>query len=91
MLLCEARQTRDNFTDSECPRQGHPQRAAEAINSSRGIFGIIKIAEDLPGPFEKHATGVGQRYVPRVAQEQLYAEPRFRGLRPSAISTAGTH
>jgi hypothetical protein len=67
----------DDFTNSECPRQRHPQRAAQAVCSARGIFGIVEIAEDLPRPFEKHPAGVGRRDVPRGAQEQLHTQPRL--------------
>jgi hypothetical protein len=36
-----------------------------------------QIAEDLPGPFEKHPAGVGRRDTPRGAQEQLHIKPRL--------------
>ena len=77
MLPREARQTRNNFTDSECTRQGHPQHAAQAVRSARGIFGIVEIAEDLPCPFEERPTGVGRRDAPRGAQKQLHTQPRL--------------
>ena len=62
-LLREARQTGDNFTNSECPRQSHPQRAAQAVCSARGIFGVVELAEDLPRPFEKHPAEIGRAHV----------------------------
>ena len=50
MLRREARQTRDDFANSECPRQRHPQRAAQAVCSARGIFGIVEIARGFAAP-----------------------------------------
>jgi hypothetical protein len=42
MLNREAGQTGDDFTNSECARQRHPQRAAQAVQPARGIFGVVE-------------------------------------------------
>ena len=89
MLRGKAGQTRNHFASSQRPRQRDPQCAAQAVHAARGIFGIIEIAEDLLRPLEKHPPGLGQRNVPRGAQEKLDTQPRlevrhhprYRGLR----------
>ena len=39
-------------------------------SAPRAAFSVVEIAEDLPGPFQKHPAGVGRRDVPRGAQEK---------------------
>ena len=77
MPLFEGGQSGDDFANAERPRQRHPQGAAQAVCSARGIFGIVEIAEDLPRPFEKEPAGVGRDDVPRSAQQKLHAQPRL--------------
>ena len=80
MLLHEPRQTGDDFTNSECPRQRHPQCAAQAVHAARGIFGVVEFAEDLPRPFEKHPAGVGRGATCRVVRKSSFTPSRASRL-----------
>ena len=89
MLRREARQTRDDFANSEMPPTTPPAMCRAGCLLRARHFRHRRDRQNLPRPFEKHPAGVGRRDVPRGAQEKLHTQPRlevchhprYRGLR----------
>ena len=52
--------------------------AAQGIDTTRGIFGILDFGEDFAGAIQEQRAGVGHREASRGAQQQRDAEPRLQ-------------
>ncbi len=64
--------------DAKSKRQSQAYIARDlALRVGQGVFGFIEIAQNLPGPLIKFATGLGQSLPPGGPLQQLHAQPTF--------------